>query len=243
VRSHQDAYGHMLADYQIGRRFGREVVERDDGYVDAAGGPAAYFRTYREWPVHEKKAMRYVRGRVLDIGCGAGRHSLYLQERGHDVVGIDASARAIQVSRARGLEHARVLSVTQVSPRLGTFDTILMLGNNFGLFGNLRRARWLLGRFRRFTADSARIITESNDLHRTANPWHLRYHRLNRARGRLPGRLRIRVRYLAYATPWFEYLLVSPDEMELVLSGTGWRAVRFIESDGPAYIAVIEKEA
>src|SRR5207249_3713127 len=98
----QDAYGQEVYDYLQGEK-GCEIVERDDGFFDAASGPLAYFAGYRQWPSHYKKAMRYVRGRVLDIGCGAGRHALYLQEQGCEVVGIDISPLAIEVCRRRGL--------------------------------------------------------------------------------------------------------------------------------------------
>lgn len=237
-----DAFGHMIEDFHNGDTTGTEIVERDDGYFDASGGPKAYFTEYRDWLSHEKAAMKYVRGRVLDIGCGAARHSLYLQRNGFDVTGIDVSPRALKVARARGLRKARLVSATRLGPSLGTFDTILMLGNNFGLFGGRARARWLLRRLKRLTTDDARIIAESNNVYDTTNPWHLRYHRQNRRRGRMPGRVRIRVRYHTHATQWFDYLLVSQDEMEEVLSGTGWHVARFLESGGSAYIAVIEKD-
>ncbi len=241
VKDREDAFGHMLLDFHEGLRHGSEIVERDDGYFDAAGGPAAYFTEYRDWGPHEKKAMKHATGRVLDIGCGAGRHSLYLQKRGLDVLGIDVSPLAVKTAQARGLKKATVLSVTKVSRGLGVFDTILMLGNNFGLFGSERRARWLLRRFAGATGDDARIIAESNDVYRTEVRAHLRYHRLNRRRGRMPGQVRIRIRYETYVTPWFDYLLASPKEMAGILDGTGWSIDRILKSGGPAYIAVIRK--
>jgi SAM-dependent methyltransferase len=242
LKDREDAFGHMLLDYHEGRRDGSEIVERDDGYVDAAGGPSAYFAKYDDWGPHEKKAMEHARGRVLDIGCGAARHSLYLQKKGLRVRGIDVSPLAVRTARARGLKKATVLSVTAVGRSLGVFDTVLMLGNNFGLFGSKRRARWLLRRFAGATSDDSRIIAESNDVYRTKIPAHLAYHKLNRRRGRMPGQVRIRIRYGIYATPWFDYLLVSPDEMAGVLDGTGWSIERILKSGGPAYIAIIRKE-
>lgn len=185
--------------------------------------------------------MRYVRGRVLDIGCGAGRHSIYLQGKGYDVTGIDESPRVIEVCRKRGLKNAVVGTVTGVSAELGKFDTLLMLGNNFGLFGSLRRARWLLRRFRGLTQEGARIIAETLDPYDTTAQCHIEYHRRNRMRGRMPGQVRLRVRYRNYATPWFDYLFVSWEEMRALLDGTGWRVGRFIGSGGPQYIAVIER--
>ena len=92
----QDAYGHAVFDYLKGMG-GSEIGERDDGFVSPSGGPKVYFGNYRDWSPDQRKAMRYVRGRVLDIGCGAGRHSLYLQEKGFDVLGIDTSPLALKV--------------------------------------------------------------------------------------------------------------------------------------------------
>jgi SAM-dependent methyltransferase len=232
----------MLLDFHEGRRDGSEIVERDDGYFDAGGGPAAYFADYKDWGPHERKAMGYAAGRVLDIGCGAARHSLYLQKRGLDTLGIDVSPLAVKVSRARGLKKAKVLSITKVGRGLGTFDTILMLGNNFGLFGSEKRARWLLRRFAGATSADARIIAESNDVYRTKVRDHLKYHRLNRRRGRMAGQVTIRIRYRTHVTPWFDYLLVSPREMARILKGTGWSIERILKSGGPAYIAVILKQ-
>jgi cyclopropane fatty-acyl-phospholipid synthase-like methyltransferase len=69
-----------------------EVVERDDGFIDTSASlPGYYLAEYKNWRPHEKKAMRYAQGKILDIGCGAGRISLYFQKRGFDVLGIDVS--------------------------------------------------------------------------------------------------------------------------------------------------------
>src|SRR5262245_66440757 len=86
-----------------------EIVEREDGFINASvTGPAMYFAPFRRWPAHHRAAMRLVRGRVLDVGAGAGRVSLHLQERGHDVVAIDHSPGALEVCRRRGVVDARL---------------------------------------------------------------------------------------------------------------------------------------
>ena len=142
MKQRADAFGQLLYDFLSGDdRY--EIVERSDGYIEAAGSASAYFSSYEEWSSQKQEAMKYVVGRALDIGCGAGRMSLYLQEQGHDVLGVDVSSLAVKVCRLRGVKQVRRLSITQLNSRLGHFDTLLMMGNNFGLMSNYKRARWL----------------------------------------------------------------------------------------------------
>lgn len=242
LTDNQDAYGHLLSDYHNGRETS-EMVEREDGFIDTSRlGPLNYFAEYENWAEHQKLAMEHAAGRVLDIGCGAGRHSLYLQKHGHAVLGTDNSPLAIKTCQQRGLKNARVVPITQLSSKIGTFDTILMMGHNFGLVGSYKRAKWLLGRFAAMTTDTAKIIAETMDPYQTEDPCHLAYHQLNRDRGRMSGQLRFRIRYRQYATPWFDYLFVSKPEMEDILDGTAWRAERYIDAKTmPTYVAILTK--
>jgi SAM-dependent methyltransferase len=236
----QDAYGQAMYDIHCGKA-GNVFIERDDQYIDAESTLQHYFSDYKAWQPHEKKAIKYATGRVLDIGCGPGRHSLHLQKLGLDVLAIDVSPMAIKTCRSRGVKKARVLSIDQVHPTLGTFDTILMLGNNFGLFGSRNKARILLRRFHKMTSDSACIIGGSLDPYDTDNDKHLDYHRRNKARGRMAGQIRLRARYQNYATPWLDYLFVSREEMKSIVNGTGWTVQETFSSAGPTYIAIIQK--
>jgi hypothetical protein len=164
-----------------------------------------------------------------------------LQERGHECVGIDISPLAVKVCKERGANDARIMSITQISPHLGQFDSIVMFGNNFGLMGGRRRAKWLLPKLHRMTTDNARIIAVSGDPYPASEPAHLQYQKLNRRRGRMGGQVRIRIRYKKYVSPWFDYLLASHEEMVDLLADTGWRVKTFIDSGAFYYAAIIEK--
>jgi predicted RNA methylase len=236
----QDAYGQMMYDRWQGTP-SYEVDERDDGFVGSPLDAAVYLAPFAEWPAHQQQAMTYVAGSVLDIGCGAGRCSLYLQDEGHEVLATDLSPLAINTCQERGVRHAQVLSITELTSRAGIFDTIIMMGNNFGLFGSHKRARWLLRRFLSLTSPQARIIAESTDPHQTTVPEHLAYQERNRQRGRMPGQVRLRIRYRTCRTPWFDYLLVSKAELADILTGTGWQVAEYLDSSGPAFVAVIER--
>ncbi len=241
MKPEEDAYGQEIWAYYSGEKI-FEIVERDDGYIDVGPNLKVYFSSYEDWPPHEKKAMEFVKGRVLDVGCGAGRHSLYLQEKGLDVLGIDISPLAVKVCKLRGLKKAEVMSIEEVNFKPDSFDTILMMGNNFGLLGSFKKAQRLLKRFHKMTSKKALIIADTRDPYKTKNPDHLKYQEFNRKRGRMSGQLRIRIRFKRYATKWFNYLIVSKEEMKEILTGTGWKVKESIDSGDSSYTAIIEKE-
>ncbi|MCD6465606.1 class I SAM-dependent methyltransferase [Candidatus Bathyarchaeota archaeon] len=240
LKDKEDAFGHMLWAYYKGENV-FEVIERDDGYIDVIN-PEIYFSKYENWPQIEQEAMKSIRGRVLDIGCGAGRHSIYLQNKGFNVVGIDISPLAIKVCRLRGLKKAKIMPIEELNFKPRSFDTVIMMGNNFGLFGSFKKAQKILRKLHEITSKEALIIAETRDPYKTNNPAHLEYHEWNKKRGRMGGQVRIRHRFRKYIGRWFDYLLVSKDEMRKILKGTEWKIERFIESTGPQYIAIIKKE-
>jgi SAM-dependent methyltransferase len=239
LEADKDALGQLILAYYEGQRRAREIVETDDGFIEASDGPGNYFAPVRRWPSAERQGLRFVHGRVLDVGCGAGRVALELEARGRDVVAIDVSPGAVQVARRRGVRDARVLPFEDVGARLGGFDTVVMYGNNFGLFGGEAQARRLL---RRLHPLARRIVASTINPYLTREAAHLAYHARNRSRGRMAGQLRLRVRYREFASPWFDYLLVSPEEVQTLVAGTGWHVHRTIEGE-PVYVVVLDRSA
>jgi SAM-dependent methyltransferase len=243
-RKNEDAYGQMLLAQLATDEKLCEIIEREDYYIDTGSAPGYYFSEYKDWATAEKRTIKLARGRVLDIGCGAGRHSVYLQGNGLDVTGIDASPGAVKVSKARGLKKAIVRPIEQISKfKPNSFDTVLMMGNNFGLFGTPEKAKPLLKDLARITSENARIIAGARNPYCTTKPVHLGYHRFNKQRGRLPGQLTIRVRFGRAIGRWFNYLLVSPEEIENILEGTVWEIEKLFGDTNDGYFALIRKRA
>ena len=243
AKTNQDAYGQQLLAQFHRDAPTAEIIERDDRFIDTGSAAGLYFLSYKQWSPLERRAIKLAEGRVLDIGCGAGRHSLYLQQKGFDVTGIDISPGGVKVCKLRGLKKALVRSITDIDKfKPNSFDTILMLGNNFGLFGSARQAKFLLRKLYRITSPDARIIAGTRNPFKTNDPNHLDYHRWNKKRGRMPGQIRIRVRFAKAVGAWFDLLFVSPKEMEVVLRDTDWRVEKFIAPEEANYFAVIRKE-
>lgn len=234
-----DAFGAMCRDYhEHGEAF--EIIERDDGFLEPTGGPDAYFTAPEEWPDRDHTALGWVDGEVLVVGCGPGRHAIELQRRGHDVTAIDVSPGALSVARDRGVEDARHCDVAEVDGLDGSYDTVTMLGRNFGLVGSESRAPAILDRLAAVTTDDATLVASSIDPLATDDPAHQAYHDRNRARGWLPGRMRMRVRYRQYTGEWLDYLQVGPERMGELVAETDW-SVTDGAGTGAAYAARLNR--
>jgi SAM-dependent methyltransferase len=239
----QDAYGQQLLAQFNGKIPTAEFIEREDNYIDTGSDAGMYFSEYEQWSALERQAIERAKGRVLDVGCGAARHSLYLQQKGFRVTAIDNSPGAIKVCKLRGLKSALVRSIADVDAfEPNSFDTILMLGNNFGLFGDAENAKLILQNFSGITSAQAQIIAGTRNPYRTDSQEHLDYHEFNRRRGRMPGQIRMRVRYGRAVGEWFDYLFVSPEEMREIVGDTGWQIRELIESGEANYYALIVRE-
>jgi len=248
-----DVFGEMIRDaYAVrtgigprplaGGRIHRpviEIIERDDGLINGALADH-YLDEPAAWPAHDHRALRLCRGAVLDIGSGAGRTALELQRRGMAVTGLDTSAGAIEVARRRGLRDTVLNTIDEYARGPARYDTFLLLGNNLGLIESRERAHGFLAAVAALARPGARIIAHGTDPYGTTDPVHVDYHERNRARGRLGGQLRLRLRYRVLTTEWFDYLVCSVDELESLLVGTEWRLKSIDDEDKPYYFAVME---
>jgi SAM-dependent methyltransferase len=235
IAPEEDAYGAILQAALEGRD-AAEIMEREDGTVWCGDG-RDYLHPPRRWPATERRMLRFARGRVLDVGCAAGRVSLLLQERGREVVAIDESPLAVEVARRRGAHDARTLSLADVDASLGLFDTVLIVRNNMGL-GGPDGAAGLLERLARITTPRGRLITDSVDPMRIDDPA-IRAGTVAGGSGVFGQRMR--VRHAGFASPWFHYVMTSPDAFAELVEGSPWRIARIVDDGSPRYGVVLEK--
>lgn len=239
MKPEKDAYGNIIKDLYTGDNpEACEIVEREDGYVNASSADYL-FSEYEEWEDNIKQGLTHSQGKVLDIGCGAGRHSLYLQEeQGLDVHGVDVSPLAVEVASDRGVEKTSVQSIDTVTEMDDApFDTILLLGNNFGLVGTEPVER--LNKLDEITTENGTIITQVQDHSTTDNEAHLAYHKYNTSRNRRPGCLKLRVRYKTFQTDWYNYLFLDYNEFQDIISQTPWTETqKYVSENG--FTSVLE---
>ena len=121
-----------------------------------------FFRDFDAMPDLEKHALEQCRGRVLDIGCGAGSHCLYLQESGLECTGLDLSCGAVEVASQRGVKNTICEDIGHFE--VGKFDTLLLLMNGAGIAGTLEGLRKLLHHLSGLLAPGGQILMDSSDL-------------------------------------------------------------------------------
>lgn len=126
--------------------------------------PVGYlFRDFEEMNDIEQKALQLAKGKVLDIGAGAGSHALYLQdERGLDVLALDISPKSVEVCKLRGIRNAVCEDMLDFSGE--TFDTVLMLMNGTGIFESLAKIDVYLQKLSTLLNENGQILIDSTDI-------------------------------------------------------------------------------
>ncbi|WP_417289955.1 class I SAM-dependent methyltransferase [Corallibacter sp.] len=156
----KDLFGKALLDYQNGNY--TEDIITSTNISDEDELPIPYlFRGFKDMPKLEQKALQLSKGLVLDVGCGAGSHSLFLQEKGLDVHAIDISQGAVSVAKARG-----ILQVNQkdILDEKNTYDTILLLMNGTGIFQELSQVSKYLSHLKTLLKPGGQILIDSSDI-------------------------------------------------------------------------------
>ena len=218
----EDAFGAALADHHAGRAGPDLVLVVDDGYETPAMPPAAFFLGPESWSPDERAILAHaLAGPVLDLGAGAGRHSLWFQEQGHDVTALDVSPGAVAVCRDRGVADARLADLAD-PPADRPWATVLLMCGNLGLAGGWDETRELLARLAAVCAPGATLVADTIDPTGLTDD-HSRAHRArNEAAGRHPGQTRLQLRYGEVATPWWDLLNVPVADVAPLVAGTGW---------------------
>jgi SAM-dependent methyltransferase len=158
----KDLFGKAILDYQTNNS--PEDLITETSISDEDEMSVAYlFRSYAEMPLIEQKALQLSKGKVLDVGCGAGSHSLTLQnDRNLEVTSIDISPNAIQTCTLRGLKNAKVQDIIALENE--KYDTILLLMNGTGIFGTLKQTAKFLQKLKSLLNPNGQILIDSSDI-------------------------------------------------------------------------------
>ena len=229
-----ELYGQSLLDFFNGDISAKVVVRRDDEFMGDL--PASvFFRKPSDFSSLEQTAMTLCRGYVLDVGAGAGCHSLALQDRGIRVLAIDVSSHAIEIMSKRGVKEIQHVDVFQFHE--GPFDTLLMMMHGIGLVEDLPGLDRFLCHAHRLVKPDGQIVFDSLEVRCTDDPKHLAYLEANRRAGRYLGQVRMRFEYKGQIGPFFGWLHVDPETLIDHAERMGWSCQVVCREDGGDFLA------
>jgi SAM-dependent methyltransferase len=226
-------HGEALRSYFEGNTDASILVHDDHGDVDEL--PVSYFfREPEDFPEIELKALSLCRGRVLDVGAGAGCHSLFLQEQGFEVVPIEVLPELVDVLTGRGLANARQAEVFDLDGE--KFDTVLLLMNGVGLAGTVEGLQGFLLQVQSLVVDGGQILADSTDLRGLVG---LPEGSTTREDGRYIGEVTFQLEFAGRKGPPFPQLYADPDLLVSVVEEGGWRCEISLRNENGGYLAQI----
>ena len=158
----QDPMGTAIQDF-FEKGKAQQLKVRSSMFDDDEMPVSHLFRTPLEMNVLERMALSLCRGRILDVGAGAGCHSLSLQEQGAQVTAIDVSPLSVETMRRRGVIHAEVADFFTTAHST-SYETILMLMNGIGIVGKVAHLPAFFQRLDEILAPGGCVLTDSSDL-------------------------------------------------------------------------------
>ncbi|HEX3150056.1 MAG TPA: methyltransferase domain-containing protein [Gemmataceae bacterium] len=235
-----DLFGQALEAFHERGACAPYLWRRDDN--TACEEPIAfYFASLEQWRVQELSALEMVAGRVLDAGCGAGKHVLEFQCRGLETVGIEVSPGALRVSRARGGRDILLMDLFALEFPPDCFDCITLFTNNLSLGGTPEGVTRLLRGLAAVLRRGGRVVLTNLDVTRSGTAADRAYQAANVAAGRFSGQIRMRAEYAGQLGGWIDWLFVTPAELEALAAPSGWRVDQVVDCGGPYCACLVRK--
>jgi SAM-dependent methyltransferase len=217
-------HGAALRDFLAGDTDAAVVVRGEDGEEERTAA-RVFFRDREEFSALDEAALDLCRGRVLDVGAGAGCHSLVLQARGVPVTALDVSPEAVEVMRRRGVADARCGDIFSFGGE--RFDTLLILMNGIGLVGTLDGLSRFLRDVRRLVADGGQILLDSFDPGPAENT----------PPGRYVGEMRFQLEYRGIRGSFYDFVFLDFGTLRGRAAAAGWRCESIWQEDEGHYLA------
>ncbi|HVU57229.1 MAG TPA: class I SAM-dependent methyltransferase, partial [Puia sp.] len=233
----KDILGQAIADHFHRRSSAKLRVYTKWGH-DAEGNPTGsakeimpiktYFRDEDEMPELEWIALQQCKGRVLDIGAGAGSHSLFLQKLGTDVTALDISPLNTKTMKERGVKKVLRHDFFTLRPA-GSYDTLLLLMNGIGIASTLDGLHLFLQKARTLLRPGGALVFDSSNvayLYQGRPP----------KKGPYYGEIWYRYEYRRQRTEWFSWLFVDKRTLRRIATEEGWKMRVLFEDKFDQYL-------
>lgn len=235
----KDLIGEAILDYQLTQKPAVILTETDISEAEEMD-VSYWFRSYKEMPELEQLALKKSKGKILDIGCGAGSHALYLQEKNLDVTAIDISPKAIEACQLRGVKNAQLTNILDVKDQ--QYDTLLLLMNGTGIFGRLIHITQYLEHLKNLLTPAGQILIDSSDLiymfdeDEDGGKW------IPMDNKDYYGELVFQVHYKGKTEDAFDWLYLDYNTLQNAAHGSGLECELIYEGENYEYLARLTKK-
>jgi len=190
-----------------------------------------YFRNENEMPDTEIFVLDLCCGRVLEVGAGAGNHSLVLQSRGLEVCPVDINPEAVEIMKKRGLSNARCIDFFSIENE--QYDSILLMMNGIGFIGTLDRLSAFLEQCRKLLKPGGILLFDSADIagDRKADIHYLK--------GKYPGEVKFHFEYKAKSGLPFKWLFLDSETLRQKAREAGWQMQIIFQNEEAEYLAML----
>lgn len=220
-----DVYGKALKDFFEGKPMATLWLHTDYGEPEEMPVDV-FFRGAEEMPELEHKAMRLCRGRVLDVGAGAGSHALILQNK-TSTTAIDISPLAVQIMQKRGIAHAKVCDVFLMDEK---FDTLLFMMNGIGLTGTIAGLNDFLSKARDLLNPGGQLVFDSSDIRYL-------YQDIPMPTDKYFGEVNFCYEYKNERGYWFSWLYIDKKTLTSLARDAGWSTEIIFDDGEDQYLA------
>jgi SAM-dependent methyltransferase len=228
-----DVLGAAIWDYQHKKTGSKLWIHNPYGRKEEMP-VEVYFRTVDEMPEMERLALQLCRGKVLDVGAGAGAHSLALQQLGIDVTAIDISPKAVEVAQQRGVQMIAQADIFQY--KSSKFDTLLLLMNGIGLTGTLAGLQRFLLHAKTLVKKSGQLIFDSSDIAYL-------YKNISKPADKYYGEIVYQYEYQKEKTEPFSWLYVDRTTLGEIAASAGWQTEIILEDAYDQYLARLTQKS
>ncbi len=230
-----DLYGNALLDYLEGNY--SEDLYSETSISDSDIFPLPYlFRDYKEMPKLEKKALDMAKGTCLDIGCGSGSHSLYLQSKGFDITALDYSKGACKVAESRGIHQVICGDIWKIDTK-NSFDTLYLLMNGAGMAGTLEGTLPFLIHLKSLLKPGGQILLDSSDIKYMFEEEDGGYWvNLNQ---KYYGEVEFKMTYKGKESEPFDWVYIDFENLEKIAHQAGLVAEKVLDGPHYDYLAIL----
>ncbi len=225
----KDIFGRIYLDAYKGKTTNYRLTS--DGFELDKRSISVYIQGFKEWAKIEKRILSNLKGKILDLGAGTGRHSIYLQRKGCDIYALDLSPLAIKIMKNRGIKNTCELDWMEIDKKFKKeFDYVLMMFNNFGMVGNEKGIKKILKKVEKITKKNGKFIISTVDPEKLG--------------GGEFSKFPLIIEYKNMVSEISEMILMSPKYLEILLEKTNWEIQEYdyCERDfHAAYLAVLKK--